>query len=480
MSLALEIDTLVKHYRIKSLLGEGGCGRTYLAENTWKFGEVCVLKEFVPPNRASHKKVQELFEREAKLLCEIEHPQIPKFHGYFQFEHQDNQLLMIVQDYVKGKTYQALYDQGLHFQEAEAIVFLRSVLPVLAYIHAKGIIHRDIAPDNLMWSETQQRIYLIDFGVARDTRLQPGNTAPHKLGYTPLEQMMGKACFASDLHALGVTTLVLLGIPLDYFQSISEVQDRSAWRQLFRISPVFAHILEKLVAERVTDRFQSAQSVLDALNGVNVSPIESQRHPMSELKTVVVAPAYQPPQVSPTVPSYVPADPTVAARPSVTEMPPEPQDPRYVKLETLLKAEKWKEADHETYCLLQMIVGEDEEIWFDDDDPDNLPCTDLLRIDQLWVQASNGYFGFSVQKKIWDECGSPLSIGKSWDHFCVKVGWKNSATQYISYDDLKKIPSVSPLGELPCHVFYLLGNRLCDGHNAWAISLFRRAATCEI
>ena len=126
---------------------------------------------------------------------------------------------------------------------------------------------------------------------------------------------------------------------------------------------------------------------------------------------------------------------------------------RYAKLEALLKAGEWREADEETYRLMIKAVGKEDGQIFSLEDLENFPCEDLLTIDRLWVEASNGHFGFSVQKKIWQECGSPMNSGKDWDRFCVKVGWKNAAaTEYVNYTDLKFSPHLSLKGELPLGV----------------------------
>ncbi|MCX5965678.1 MAG: GUN4 domain-containing protein, partial [Cyanobacteria bacterium] len=122
----------------------------------------------------------------------------------------------------------------------------------------------------------------------------------------------------------------------------------------------------------------------------------------------------------------------------------------YAELERLLKAGEWEKADRETDKVMVEVAGQTERGYLTPDDLKTFPCEDLLTIDRLWVEASNGHFGFSVQKKIWTECGSPSSFGKEWDHFCVRVGWKNSdATAYVAYNNLKKDPSLSPMGELP-------------------------------
>jgi GUN4-like/Caspase domain len=105
------------------------------------------------------------------------------------------------------------------------------------------------------------------------------------------------------------------------------------------------------------------------------------------------------------------------------------------------------------------------------------PCKDLRTIDQLWILASNGHFGFSVQKKIWEECGSPMSSGQDWDRFCTRVGWQDSAaTAYVKYSDLKKNPSISFSGELP--VVGVWGGYV-DSRGVEGV-LFSRTETCDL
>jgi energy-coupling factor transporter ATP-binding protein EcfA2 len=102
----------------------------------------------------------------------------------------------------------------------------------------------------------------------------------------------------------------------------------------------------------------------------------------------------------------------------------------YYQLAQLLFTGEWEAADRETYRLMitNPVVGKKEGDWFDREDFFDFPCADLLVIDQLWVKASNGHFGFSVQKKIWEECGSPMdySYSKEWDEFVDRVSWRRN------------------------------------------------------
>jgi serine/threonine protein kinase len=97
---------LQNRYRIVRVLGQGGFGRTYLAQDQNRFNEYCVLKEFMPARGEPHQiqKAKELFKREAAVLYQLRHPQIPRFHALFEQE----QRLFLVQDYVEGKNYRTL------------------------------------------------------------------------------------------------------------------------------------------------------------------------------------------------------------------------------------------------------------------------------------------------------------------------------------------------------------------------------------
>jgi GUN4-like/Caspase domain len=125
----------------------------------------------------------------------------------------------------------------------------------------------------------------------------------------------------------------------------------------------------------------------------------------------------------------------------------------YQKLRELLREGKWEEADEETLQVMLQVANRKSAGCLDTDSLEQFPCEDLRTIDQLWVNASRGYFGFSVQKNIWEECGSPTSSEEDWDYFCFRVGWKKQSEKaYVNYSDLKKSPGNSPKGELPARI----------------------------
>jgi len=201
--------TLGDRYVIVRQLGQGGFGRTYLAEDFNRFRELCVLKEFSPQVQTAYvvEKAQELFEREASVLYKLQHPQIPRFRELLRTNLQGREYLFLVQDYVEGETYNSLLHtrtkQGLRFTEAEVRQLLQQILPVLEYIHSLGVIHRDISPDNLILRTVDQLPVLIDFGGVKQVvatvasqYYQPGVMASSpsptllgKIGFAPPEQM---------------------------------------------------------------------------------------------------------------------------------------------------------------------------------------------------------------------------------------------------------------------------------------------------
>lgn len=125
------------------------------------------------------------------------------------------------------------------------------------------------------------------------------------------------------------------------------------------------------------------------------------------------------------------------------------QDSKYQTLEQLLANQQWRAADYETYRLMITTVRKEEGQLFSADDLRTFPCEDLQTLDQLWVKHSNGKWGFSVQKRIWEECGSPTdSNNENWLKFGDHVGWRKKG-DWLVYKKLTFDLEKTFLGELP-------------------------------
>jgi serine/threonine-protein kinase len=161
-------------------------------------------KEFMPSlrNTTALKKAEELFQREAAILHQLEHPQIPRFWQIFRQEGR----IFLVLDFIDGPTYKDLFEhrleQGQCFSETEILELLQNLLPVLSYLHRRGVVHRDIAPDNIILRREDRLPVLIDMGGVKQVAIQIGTqleaeqnpagsaiTCVGKVGYCPEEQL---------------------------------------------------------------------------------------------------------------------------------------------------------------------------------------------------------------------------------------------------------------------------------------------------
>ncbi|MBW4627157.1 MAG: substrate-binding domain-containing protein [Brasilonema octagenarum HA4186-MV1] len=273
---------LRERYIIQQQLGQGGFGRTYLAEDTGRFREKCVIKEFMPvmKNTATLKKAEELFQREAATLHQLEHPQIPRFWEIFRQEKQ----IFIVVDYIEGRTYKELLEQRLQqgqcFSDTEILELLQNLLPILTYLHNRGVVHRDISPDNIILRAHDHLPVLIDMGGVKQVALEVSTltgsgqnmmtslTCVGKVGYAPDEQLrLGLVAPHSDLYALAVSVLVLMTGKKPQ-QLLDPHTLQWFWENELRLNPLLIKTLSRMLALRPSSRFQSAQEVLQVLNPI--------------------------------------------------------------------------------------------------------------------------------------------------------------------------------------------------------------------
>ena len=299
---------LRQRYLIQQVLGQGGFGRTYLAIDQERFGEPCVIKEFMVPYQEDTliEKAKVLFQREASTLYQIQHPQIPRFWAAFEEE----QRLFLVQDFVQGHTYRNLLQtrkkHGNAFVEAEVLYLLKHLLPILSYLHDRNIIHRDISPENIiiqvakatnlaLLGQSQHADeaisaglpMLIDFGSVKEATshwpIISTLTRVGKVGYAPPEQLQtGNVSPHSDLYALAATSLVLLTNrePQILLDSQTLVWQ---WQPYAQINDLLAAVLQKMLSLQPGDRYQSAQDVL-----ADLQPILDQALPSTGSNPLIV------------------------------------------------------------------------------------------------------------------------------------------------------------------------------------------------
>ena len=274
-SCGLSLVPLLRgRYRIVRALGQGGFGKTYLAVDEDRLKARCVIKQFSPQVKGekSLKKAVLLFEQEAVRLNELgEHPHIPSLLAYFE---QDNRLYL-VQQFIEGATLaQELAHQGC-FGEQKIREVMAGLLPILKFVHDRNVIHRDITPANIIRRKLDNRLILIDFGIAKvleevGSDLGVPGTKIGTEGYAPIEQLRsGRAFPASDLYSLGATCLYLMTRtkPDDLYDPI---QGNWLWRskladQGVRFSEGIGQVLDRLLKDLVIERYQTADQVMHDL-----------------------------------------------------------------------------------------------------------------------------------------------------------------------------------------------------------------------
>jgi serine/threonine-protein kinase len=268
----IQVEKTVRQYQVLRVLGRGGMGTTYLVWNpahdaalesteTIQRG-LQVLKE-MNTDVAQIPKAQELFEREATTLRELDHPGIPTYYDFFL----EDDKKYLVMELVHGRDLEKLVRQGGPVAPQQAIAWMVQTCEVLDYLHNLSIpiIHRDIKPGNLLVRNLDEQIVVLDFGAVKAVGA-PFGTRIGAEGYCAPEQSQGRALIQSDLYSIGPTLIFLLTgkNPLRFLQ-------REGKEYRFDVGTI-ADIPDrlKLLIQRVTSmnpahRFQTAKKLISAL-----------------------------------------------------------------------------------------------------------------------------------------------------------------------------------------------------------------------
>ena len=274
-----EFPQLIKQrYEVRKQIGEGGFSITYLAFDRHTRKE-CVLKTLSWKDTPDWKII-ELFEREARVLSQMDHSQIPQFIEFFTEKIREETQIILVQEYIEGENLAEKIKEGKHYTEAEAIEIALQVVSILEYLQnfSPAIIHRDIKPSNLLLSKDGE-LHLIDFGAVRDKILHHqkteagGFTVVGTYGFMPFEQFQGQAVPASDIYSLGVTLITLLS-----HREPHELQMTGSTLEFdsyVNISSSFKSVLKKMIAHNLEDRYATAVELRRDLAAIQAGQLPS-------------------------------------------------------------------------------------------------------------------------------------------------------------------------------------------------------------
>ena len=303
---------LNNRYQVIQVLGAGGFGETFLAEDIHlPSRRRCVIKQLKPlaNDPKTYQKIQHKFEREAATLEFLGEgsEQIPNLFAYFS----EDGLFYLVQEWIQGQTLTDIVEnQGCLNEEAVREILL-SLLPVLEYVHSKGIIHRDIKPDNIILRNSNRKPVLIDFGAVKETVRtainSSGNTTKSMVigtpGYMPIEQAVGRAVFATDIYSLGLTAIYLFTGKHPQELEINPQTGELIWESdAPGITESLKQVLNQAINPNIGTRFSTASKMLYALqsnSGINTaSPVSNNQNTNNQQtqKTVAVSPVAGVPQ----------------------------------------------------------------------------------------------------------------------------------------------------------------------------------------
>ncbi|HEX5634573.1 MAG TPA: serine/threonine-protein kinase [Gemmatimonadales bacterium] len=281
MTLPGLAEALAGRYRIERELGRGGMGVVYLAREL-NLDRAVALK-VLPPELAASPELRERFLREARTAALLSHPNIVPIHhaaeaagfAFFAMGFVDG-----------GNLAEHLRDRG-RLSPAEAVRVLREAAWALAYAHARGVVHRDVKPENVMLERATGRVLLTDFGIARDERVTPLTEHGRVMGsvhYMSPEQSVGEPVDGrSDLYALGVIGFQALAGRLPFTaEAPGAVLVMHATRPAPPVRdaapdvpPALARVIDRCLAKAPADRYATGEALADALTGA----LEADRTP---------------------------------------------------------------------------------------------------------------------------------------------------------------------------------------------------------
>lgn len=262
-------------YKILRELGHGGMAHVYLAIQE-SFGREVALK-VLSPHLADDEQFSKRFLREARIVSQLNHPNIITVYDAGQHE-QHNYMSM---EYIPGKDLKQLKDS---ISREDAIRIVKDVAAALDFAGKKGIVHRDVKPENIMIHQSDNRVVLMDFGIAHGDDTTQGMTQTGRAIGTPHfmspEQTKGlKVDHRSDIYSLGIVLFQLLAgnLPYDADSAVAVgIKHLTAPIPLLPAGlEIFQPIVNHCLSKQPEHRYQKAEELITALNKITNEQLEN-------------------------------------------------------------------------------------------------------------------------------------------------------------------------------------------------------------
>ena len=397
-------------YHLVQFIDSGSFGGVFLANEVIADRVIrqVALKIFLVETSQLDLQIAEL-----RLATRLKHPHLLDCFssevGFEDEEDEEEKYLGLAMEPAQESLSQYLAKQEtLPPQEVRNII--GQIASALVFLHSQNIVHRDLKPGNIL--RVGEVWKLADFGISRVLTRGTSTKTTQQIGtpvYQPPESYQGEIRPGWDVWSLGILLQQMLTGKHPF--SANTITGPELMMKVMMQEPEFP--------EGLSDEF------LTIVKGCLV------KNPKERWTAQQVLDAVQPRRE--TLPSIDQLD-----------LSSERAGINYYKLRDLLAAKKWKEADKETGKRMYEVMGRAEEGWLRPEDLEHFPCKDLKIIDTLWVHYSQGKFGFSVQKKIWIECGSPTSYNDNWVRFGDRVGWIKGG-EWMRYYEIVRMPKSASL-----------------------------------
>lgn len=409
-------------YVIEALLGKGETGITYLAKTQkGKFIAIKTIKDEIFNNPYFVEfadKYRRDFRDEALRIALCRHPHIFEIENVFD----EGNLPCIAMEYVEGENLSdRIKKQGI-LSETEALVYLWQVGEALMAVHEKGLLHRDVKPDNIIVRSVpgkEPEAVLIGFAIAREFIPNEAivHTAAGSNGFAPMEQYAEKAKRGefTDIYSLAATLYYLLTaqVPIPAPTRAAKIALNPPEQFNPSISDRVRAAILKGMEFDPENRPQSVQEWLEMFGDRPVSVSAQSEGKRQDISLQI-----------------------------------DREDIDYTQLRDLLAAGKWRDADAETRAIILKILGREAGAWENVTEIENFPCSHLNNIDRLWVEYSQGRFGFSVQKSVWQEIAGTDEIDyPTYQSFLERMGWVVDGS-WLAWHELT-FNFNAPIGHLP-------------------------------
>ena len=269
--MTIERDSLlINRYRILEILGQGGMGSIYRAEDE-NLGVHVAVKE----NLFTSEEYARQFRREAVILANLRHPNLPRVTDHFVIDGQGQYLVM---DFIEGEDLRERIDvQGL-LSDVDAVILGTAVCDALAYLHSRQpqVVHRDIKPGNVKITPAGT-VILVDFGLAKvnqDSQVTTTGARAMTPGYSPPEQYgTARTDPRSDIYSLGASLYMAVtgALPEDGLaRAMGQIDLTPVRKHNSKVSRRLAAVIEKSMAVRPEQRYQTADEFKRALSNTRV------------------------------------------------------------------------------------------------------------------------------------------------------------------------------------------------------------------